>query len=325
MDAIAKVQSAIFGDIWTPTNDAFYPLLESRRAEIESVRRETYQYGKTERHKLDVYYPSSKPTDGSKFPVIFFSYLGGLEFGDRILPESDGLVYRNFGAFFTKQGFLTAVADYRLVPEHGGSAVYPDCLQDVFEALCFLTTDERADISADSASEEETRKTFEFRDVGDMDKIFILAHSAGALNQSSLMLHPTIMPPSHPLRKKIKGAIWNGGAYSFDHPYSMPIEEYYGPPESKGHIHHSSIGLLRSAPEEILRSLPPLLIISAERESDSLFRMVHDFAKVLREKGVPFEEYLNKGHNHVSSYLSLMSGEGDDWGYEVVNWIRTRL
>jgi hypothetical protein len=327
------------------------------------VRRETYQYGKTDRHKvylynptrtipykgipqLDIYYPepASIPTnpDGSpqKLPIIFFSYLGGLEFGDRILPESDGLVYRNFGAFFTRQGFVVVVADYRLVPTSKGGAVYPDCLDDIFDALCFLTSDHASfgpnstvnEGVASGNTEEGGKQAYAFRDVGDIDRIFLLAHSAGALNQSSLILHPTIMPASHPLRRRIKGAIWNGGAYHFENPYSMPIEEYYGPTASGGHLRNSSLGLLRSASEEILRTLPPLFIISAEWENEKMFWMVKDFVRVLKERCGPgskteveLTEYMNMGHNHISSYLSLMSGEGEEWGYEVVRWIRSHM
>jgi len=313
MEAIARIESRVVREVWDPTYGAFLPLLETKRAEIESIKRETYQYGKTERHKLDVYYPPSPPSN-TKLPIIFFSYLGGLEFGDRILPESNGLVYPNLGAFFSKQNFVTVVADYRLVPTHAGSAVYPDCLYDVLSALEFIA-------SPSSAISDNTL----FASLADVNYIYILGHSAGALNQSSLILNPSIFPLSHPIRSKIKGAIWNGGAYHFDNAYSgMPLEEYYGPTSSNGHLLHSSFGLLRAAPDEIVSALPPLLIVSAEWESDGLKKMVEDFVRVLKERGVKeLTEYLNKGHNHISSYLSLMSGEGEDWGYEVVDWIQS--
>lgn len=70
-------------------------------------------------------------------------------------------------------------------------------------------------------------------------------------------------------------------------------------------------------------TLPPLMIINAEWETEGLSKMGEDFVKSLRERGVKdLWGYSNKGHNHLSSYLSLMSGEGEEWGYEVVNWIR---
>jgi hypothetical protein len=37
-------------------HDTFLPLLEANRDKIERVRRETYQYGKTERHKVPLYF-----------------------------------------------------------------------------------------------------------------------------------------------------------------------------------------------------------------------------------------------------------------------------
>jgi hypothetical protein len=105
----------------------------------------------------------------------------------------------------------------------------------------------------------------------------------------------------------------------------MPLEAYYGPTSSNRHLLYSSLGLLNAAPDAIVKALPPMLIISAEWETEGLFKMVRDFVKALRDRGVPeskLTEYLNKGHNHLSSYLSLMSGEGEEWGYEVIKWIR---
>jgi hypothetical protein len=262
--------------------------------------------------QLDVYYPPDSSSQ-SRFPIIFFSYLGGLEFGDRTLPESNGLIYHNLGTFFSTKSFITIVADYRLVPTHLGAAVYPDCLHDVLSALEYITSP--------TFSTSNPR----FASIANTDSIYLLGHSAGALNQSSLLLNPTTFPLTHPLRTKIKGAIWNGGAYYFNNVYSgMPIEEYYGPASSKGHLLHSSLGLLVSAPDEIIKALPPLLIISAERETEGLFKMVEDFVRILKERDVPeLMEYSNKGHNHLSSYLSLMSGEGEEWGHEVIKWIKT--
>jgi hypothetical protein len=186
--------------------------------------------------------------------------------------------------------------------------------------------------NAASGNMEEGEQTYAFRDVADIDRIFLLAHSAGALNQSSLMLHPTIMPACHPLRRRIKGVIWNGGAYHFEKPYTMPIEQYYGPSASGGHLRNSSLGLLRSAPEEILGTLPPLLSISAEWEEEKISWMVRDFVRVLKERCGPgskteveLTEYTNMGHNHDSSHFSLMSGKEEEWGYEVVRWIRNHM
>lgn len=126
------------------------------------------------------------------------------------------MIYHNFGAFFCTKGFITVVADKRLVPSTKGGAKYPDCIHDILAALEFLFSPR---FVGDSTPQSQ------FKEMADMERVYILGHSAGAMNQSSLLLHPSIFPLTHPIRKKIKGAIWNGGCYHFDNVYSgMPLE-----------------------------------------------------------------------------------------------------
>src|SRR6201999_1193863 len=123
-------------------------------------------------------------------PILLFTYGGALQVGDRILPESKGLVYANLGAFFAQRGFLTVIADYRLV---SAGAVYPDASKDVGDALEWIVS--------------------KLHKQGNTSRIFLYGHSAGSLNQSLLLLHPTLLRDE--LRTRIKGAIFNGGAFRF--------------------------------------------------------------------------------------------------------------
>lgn len=73
-----------------------------------------------------------------------------------------------------------------------------------------------------------------------------------------------------------------------------------------------------------MKSLPPLYFMKAEKELDDPEITSKAIVKLLRERGVHnVEEYNCKGHNHVSTPLSLSTGEGEEWGYEVVRWIKT--
>lgn len=116
----------------------------------------------------------------------------------------------------------------------------------------------------------------------------------------------------------------------------MLIEGYYGPLEEGGHLRHSSLGLLEDAKEDVIGSLPArIMFISVEMESSSIEKMSVDFLKKLRERLADLTmkevdesertrevmEYVNVGHNHLSSYLSLMSGKGEEWGHDIVKWI----
>ncbi len=75
-------------------------------------------FGPDPRHKLDVYVPDNVPA-GTRLPVVIFFYGGGWVDGAR----GD---YAFAGRAFAAQGFVTIVADYRLVPE----VRFPAFLQD---------------------------------------------------------------------------------------------------------------------------------------------------------------------------------------------------
>lgn len=61
----------------------------------------------------------------------------------------------------------------------------------------------------------------------------------------------------------------------------------------------------------------------SEREDPGLAVWDQTFREALREKGITnFHTYTLKGHNHISPEVSLFSGEGEEWGEEVVRWVK---
>lgn len=101
--------------------ECFLPALEARRAEIESVPRQTIRYGDTDRLEvrasppithsamlnkiqMDVYYPES--TESGTAPVLLFVYGGGYATGAKVLQAPADVVYRNVGAYFSKKGYV---------------------------------------------------------------------------------------------------------------------------------------------------------------------------------------------------------------------------
>ena len=64
-------------------------------------------YADGPRHKLDIYGPEQR---GAPAPVVFFIYGGGWNRGER----SD---YQFVGRALASRGFITVIADYRLVPD----------------------------------------------------------------------------------------------------------------------------------------------------------------------------------------------------------------
>jgi len=300
MDVIASLKSTNIPQIYGPTLQALVGRLEANRSEIEKAKRATFKYGQTERHKLDVYYPEhSNVGNEIRPPILLFTYGGGLETGDRLIPEGKGLIHKNLGAFFSKRGFLTVIADYRLVP---AGAVYPDASRDVGDALEWIVGNLGKD--------------------GDTNRIFLMGHSAGALNQSLLLLHPTLL--SNEVRKRIKGAVFNGGAFRFEgRAVMVRIQAYFG--HDGMHITNSPYGLLRSASDAHVGRLPPVMNLLAEREPPFVVESVHAFGDLLKSRGVRVTDYVAEGHNHISVNFALMTGQGEEWAEEAVNWMRSQV
>jgi acetyl esterase/lipase len=80
---------------------------------------------------LDVYSPTSAATEESPTILLFF-YGGGLERGDKVLPQSNDLIYTNLGYFFSqKLNLLTVIMNYRRISER---ARFPSSGEDIVAA-----------------------------------------------------------------------------------------------------------------------------------------------------------------------------------------------
>ncbi len=115
-------------------------------------------YGPLPRHKLDVWVPARLPA--TPLPVIVFFYGGGWVSGER----GD---YGFAGRAFAARGFVTIVADYRLVPQ----VRFPAFLQDGALAIKWV----RDHVASYG---------------GDPKRISLSGHSAGAYQSAMLALDP---------------------------------------------------------------------------------------------------------------------------------------
>jgi len=275
-------------NILQPTREAFIPLLRANLRQITKTPKKTFKYGKTDRHQVDVYYPSDE-TEGA--PILFFVYGGGFLMGSRdVIP---GLVYDNLGAFFAQRGILTVVADYRLAP----AAVYPEPVEDLRDAFKFVLSE--------LAGHDKTR-------------VYVAGHSAGACHVMTLFLNEDILRGED--RRVFRGAVLMGGHYANAPP---PANVYYGPEED--HTAKTPFGLLRSHSAAKAMQLFPsrLFVLHSEREPPSFIAMSEELQRDLSDRGIPFQAHIMKGHNHISVEMSLSSGEGEEWGEEVAKWIKT--
>ncbi|KAI8995246.1 alpha/beta hydrolase domain-containing protein [Trametes punicea] len=316
MDIIASLdENAPIPAVIQPTADAFIPLLEKRRAEIESVASKTFRYGQAERHDLDVYYPPADALSSGPVPVLFFAYGGGFTQGARRYDPPRDLLYANLGAFFAKRGILTVVPDYRLVPE----VKFPEPVEDVRDALAWFLSNARSVAAAAPAG-----SSFSL----DKPDLFVMGHSAGANLVTSLYLLPSLLPLSSPIRAATRGLIVVGGGLNIDpqRPLMPPgvLEHLFGSQERAREL--MPVSLLAKADEEVVRSLPDVLVLVSERDPALIKEASDDFVKGLEDrtgKKVPYD--VMKGHNHLSPHMALYTGQGEEWAVQVAEWVKSRV
>lgn len=201
-------------------------------------------YGQGERGALDVYAPKG---GAAGKPVVVFFYGGGWDSG----CKAD---YGWAGAALARQGFVAAVADYRIHPH----ARWPDFLEDSAKA-----TRKAREVAADFG--------------GDPRRLVLMGHSAGAYNAAMLAidnrwLGAEGMDPGHDL------AAWVGlsGPYDFLPLRTDKLKAIFGPQEQ--HPHTQPINFVSGGE-------PPALLITGDRDAVVGARNSDRLAKRLTQAG----------------------------------------
>jgi len=293
MEAIAQFKDTEISTILGPTADAFIPLLAARLSEISKTPKKTFTFGPTERHQIDIYYP---PEGTSDAPILFFVYGGGFVSGSRTVVP--GLSLDNIGAFFARRGILTAIADYRLAPEF----TYPAPVEDIRDAIKFTLSSHEVDVTKHGANR---------------DKVYVMGHSAGGSHIVTLFLNEDILRTEDE-RAPLKGMILMGTTYE-----ALPhFAPYYGPGDMAP---KTPLGLLNSKTSEKLKVLLPskIFILTSERDPEWFHTVSENFKAALHSKEITnIREEIMKGHNHISVVFNLSSGEGEEWGEQVAEFIK---
>lgn len=139
-------------------------------------------FGADPRLKLDVY----RAPNAKDAPVVVFFYGGSWQRGDKS-------IYRFLGASLARAGIVTIIPDYRVYPP----VVYPDFLRD-------------------SALAARWAKDNAGRFGGDVSKLFLAGHSAGAYNAVSLATDRRWLAEAKLEPKKdLLGVIGIAGPYDF--------------------------------------------------------------------------------------------------------------
>lgn len=149
----------------------------------------TISTGEHPAQKLILWGPENRDTNADPRPVLLFAHGGSWRSGD---PADYGFVARAF----VPEGFVVALAGYRLVKEGAPEGVYPAMLEDTAEAIA------------------QTRK-LAAQYGGDPNRIVLMGHSAGAYNVVMAALERGWLAKRGEDADALKGVVGISGPYDF--------------------------------------------------------------------------------------------------------------
>lgn len=214
------------------------------------------------RGKLDVYVQQNPVRNA---PVLMFIYGGGWKLGER-------WEYEFVGRAFAARGFVTVIADYRLVPE----VAYPAFLYDAAVAVRWI---------------EDNIATFG----GNPDKLFLAGHSAGAYNAVMLGLDPAFLREAG-TTLKVRGVAGLAGPYDF-YPFEFDeVRDAFGnAPNPEG-----------TQPVRLVNAdSPPMFLATGNLDLIVKTDNTTALAAKLRQHGVPVEEKYYDGIGHMEIVTAI--------------------
>ncbi|AEQ52874.1 alpha/beta hydrolase [Pelagibacterium halotolerans] len=216
-------------------------------------------FGAHPRQKLDIYRPAG---DETGLPVIYFSYGGGWESGDK---AEYGFVGRALAA----RGYVTVIADYRLVPE----VVFPDFVADNGLAVQWV---------ADTIGNYG----------GDPGRMVLMGHSAGAYNVMMLALDPQFGVDMSNIRAVV-GLSGPYDFYPFDVSQSRNAFGNFPRPEQTQPVNLVS------------GEMPPVFLGHGDKDETVFLRNSVALAETMTNAGVDVSLRIYEGGNHADTLGSL--------------------
>lgn len=222
-------------------------------------------YGRHPRQTMDIYVP---PGGGTGKPIVFFIYGGSWANGAK---ES----YAFVGDALAARGFVTVIADYRLVPD----VRFPVFIEDGAAALRFI----RDNIA---------------RYGGDPRRLHLMGHSAGAYNAMMLTLDKSYLARAGLPSSTIRSAVGLSGPYEF-----LPLEL-----DVTKAAFGNARSLERTQPVNFARKdAPPILLATGGEDTTVLPRNSQRLAEALRRAGarsVTVKIYPGLGHAGTAAALA---------------------
>ena len=221
-------------------------------------------YGGDPRHKLDVYRPAG---GAGNLPVLVFCYGGAWDSGDRGN-------YDFVGRGFAKLGYLTVIADYRLVPR----TRFPGFIADLAAAIAWA--------SAHAAEYG-----------GDGSRVFLVGHSAGAYNVALAALDPRYLKAQGLEPSAIAAVATLAGPFDF-----LPLDDSSA---------IAAFGRWNDLPATqpvnfVSTQAPPFLLLTGDTDTTVYPRNSKRLAAELEQAGVHHRiiEYPGIGHAGIMLALS---------------------
>ncbi|WNJ90408.1 alpha/beta hydrolase [Bosea sp. 685] len=222
-------------------------------------------YGRHPRQRMDIYVPQS---GGTGRPVVFFIYGGSWANGAKE-------TYAFVGEAFASRGFVTVIANYRLVPE----VRFPTFIEDGALALRFV----RDNIA---------------RFGGSPRMLHVMGHSAGAYNAMMLTLDRRYLVAAGLRSNDIRSAVGLSGPYDFL-PFDIDVTKAaFG--NARDPAQTQPINFVRS-------DAPPILLATGSDDTTVLPRNSERLAAALKKvgaKSVSLRIYPGLGHVGTVAALS---------------------
>ena len=220
-------------------------------------------FGPHPRQTLDIYLP---PGGGLNRPVVFFIYGGSWSGGSKS-------TYALVGEAFAARGFVTVIADYRLVPE----VRFPVFIDDGALALRYVH---------DNIA----------RHGGDPRRIHLVGHSAGAYNAMMLTLDRRYLAAVGLKGRVIASAVGLSGPYDF-----LPLD---------GSVTRETFGRARDLAQTqpitfARRDAPPVWLATGSADRTVLPRNTESLAAQLKRAGAPVTVKIYDGLGHADLALAL--------------------
>lgn len=241
-------------------------------------------FGPHPREVFDIYAPELR---AGPLPVVVFINGGSWASGRR----QD---YEFVGRAFAAQGFVTVLADYRLVPE----VRYPDFVEDAALAIAAVQ-----------------REVAGYG--GDAGRIYLVGHSAGAYNIVQAVLNPMFFETAGVDRARIKGVVSLAGPFDFlplDVKASIEAFGFYPDPAAT-----QPINFVRA-------DAPPMLLLHGLDDATVGVHNSRNLAARLKQVGAEVEtkEYKAIGHAMIMLALAKPLRERAPVLEDAIGWILSR-